>query len=79
VVWRERIVRRFAGFSDGFPWPWTAVDVEDWTSALVSRSGHSHTTIRCYQGAVACFLDYVPPVVRCGGRRGEKVEGRPWR
>jgi site-specific recombinase XerD len=59
VVWRERIVRRFAEFTDGFPWTWTAVDIEDWISSLLSRSGHSHTTIRSYQGAVACFLDYV--------------------
>jgi integrase/recombinase XerC len=59
VLRRERIVRRFAEFSDGFPWTWTAVDMEDWTSALLSRSGHSHTTIRSYQAAVACFLDYV--------------------
>jgi hypothetical protein len=26
-------------------------------------------------GCGGCFLDYVPPVVPCGGRRGEKVEG----
>jgi integrase/recombinase XerC len=59
VLWRERIVRRFAEFTNGFPWSWTASDVEDWTSSLLSRNGHSHTTIRSYQGAVACFLDYV--------------------
>ncbi len=59
VTWRERLVRRFAEFSDGFPWAWTASDMEDWTSHLLSRNGHSHSTIRSYQGAVACFLDYV--------------------
>jgi integrase/recombinase XerC len=59
VVWRERIVRRFAEFTDGFPWAWTAGDIEDWTSGLQSGRGHSHATIRAYQGAVACFLDYV--------------------
>ena len=42
-----------------FPWSWTASDVEDWTSSLLSRNGHAHATIRSYQGAVACFLDYV--------------------
>ena len=44
---------------DAFPWSWTASDVEDWTSSLLSRNGHAHSTIRSYQGAVACFLDYV--------------------
>src|SRR6185312_3780018 len=59
VLWRERLVRRFAEFCDGFPWTWTATDMEDWTSSLLSRNGHAHATIRSYQGAVACFLDYV--------------------
>ena len=59
VLWRERIVRRFAEFANAFPWSWTASDVEDWTSSLLSRNGHAHATIRSYQGAVACFLDYV--------------------
>jgi site-specific recombinase XerD len=59
VLWRERLVRRFAQFCDGFPWTWTATDMEDWTSSLLSRNGHSHSMIRSYQGAVACFLDYV--------------------
>ena len=59
VVWRERIVRRFAEFTNAFPWSWTASDVEDWTTSLLSGNGHGHSTIRSYQGAVACFLDYV--------------------
>jgi hypothetical protein len=59
VLWRERIVRRFAEFTTAFPWSWTASDVEDWTSSLLSRNGHVDSTIRSYQGAVACFLDYV--------------------
>jgi len=33
--------------------------VEEWTSALLSGSGHAHTTIRSSQGAVACFCDYL--------------------
>lgn len=63
VLWRERLVRRFAEFCDGFPWTWTwtwtATDTEDWTSSLLSPNRHSHGTIRSYQGAVSCFLDYV--------------------
>lgn len=59
VLWRERTVRRFAAFTDELPWQWTAPDVEEWTSSLLSGSGHAHSTIRSYQGAVACFCDYL--------------------
>jgi site-specific recombinase XerD len=59
VAWRERLVRRFAAFTDELPWRWSAPDVEEWTSALLSASGHAHSTIRSYQGAVACFCDYL--------------------
>jgi hypothetical protein len=59
VLWREWTVRRFAAYTDELPWQWTAPDVEEWTSSLLSGSGHAHSTIRSYQGAVACFCDYL--------------------
>jgi len=59
VTWRERIVRRFAAFTGEMPWRWTACDVEGWTAELLSGEGHAHATIRSYQGALACFLDYL--------------------
>ena len=59
VTWRERIARRFAAFSGEMPWRWAACDVEDWTAELLSGNGHAHATIRSYQGALACFLDYL--------------------
>jgi len=59
VRWRERIVRRFAAFTGEMPWRWAACDVEAWTSELLSGHGHAHATIRSYQGALACFLDYL--------------------
>jgi len=59
VDWRERIVRRFVEFTNEFPWRWTAPDVEELTSTLRSGPGHAHATIRSYQGALACFLDYL--------------------
>src|SRR5215470_19743333 len=59
VTWRERIVRRFAAFTGEMPWRWTAGDVEGWTAELLSGDGHAHATIRSYQGALACFLDYL--------------------
>lgn len=59
VEGRERIVRRFAEYTQEPPWRWTASDVEDWTSALLSGTGHAHATIRTYQGAIGCFCDYL--------------------
>ena len=52
---RERVVRRFAVFTGGWPWCWTAGQQEAW----VARGGWAHSTVRLYQGSLACFLDYV--------------------
>jgi integrase/recombinase XerC len=59
VRWRERIVRRFTAFTGELPWRWAPGDVEEWTSELLSGDGHAHATIRSYQRALACFLDYL--------------------
>lgn len=55
-------VRRFARFTNEFPWSWTPMDVEEWTSSLVT-GGLAHSTIRSYQMSVALFVSYV-----CDGR-----------
>ena len=55
---REFTVRRFAAFTNGFPWTWTPGDVEEWTSSMVSAK-LAHTTVRDYQMAVALFVGYV--------------------
>jgi hypothetical protein len=59
VRWRERIVRRFTAFTGELPWRWAPCDVEEWASELLSGDGHAHATIRSYQGALACFPDYL--------------------
>jgi hypothetical protein len=41
VDWRERLVRRFAAFTEELPWRWTSPDVEEWTTALLSGAGHA--------------------------------------
>lgn len=57
---RLRIVRRFAEFTNEFPWRWTPRDVEDWTVSFLSGARPmSHSTIRTYQGGLATFLDYL--------------------
>jgi len=62
---RERTVRRFAEFSGGWPWSWTAGQLESW----IATGGWAHSTVRSYQGAVAVFLEYV-----CDNRYGWGVE-----
>lgn len=52
---RERTVRRFAGFTGGWPWCWSPAQLESWTAS----GGWAHSTVRSYQGALGCFLDYV--------------------
>jgi hypothetical protein len=52
---RERTVRRFQVFAEGWPWSWRAEQLERW----VAEGGWAHSTVRCYQGAVAAFCSYV--------------------
>jgi site-specific recombinase XerD len=55
-----RLVRRFARFTNEYPWRWTPIDVEDWTSELVSEPQPiAHSTVRAYQQTLARFLDYL--------------------
>jgi integrase/recombinase XerC len=44
---RERLVRRFAEFTNEYPWSWRAQDVEGFTTSLRSV-GLAHSTIRGY-------------------------------
>lgn len=57
---RMRLVRRFATFTNEYPWQWQPSDLEDWSASLVSRSTPvAASTLRSYQLAVGVFLDYV--------------------
>lgn len=60
ILNREAQIRRFASFCDALPWEWQPVDVEDWTSHLVSGPRPvSKATIRGYQNAVSLFCSYL--------------------
>jgi integrase/recombinase XerC len=71
---RERTVRRFAEFTQAWPWEWSPGQVEEW----IAQGGWAHSTVRSYQGALAVFLDYV-----CDSRYGwvaeceQRVGARP--
>ncbi len=60
------LVRRFAVFTNDYPWRWAPGDVEDFTAAL--RSGSEPlvlSTIRGYQMQLNLFMEFV-----CDGRYG---------
>ena len=57
---RVRLVRRFATFTNDWPWAWSSADVEEWTVELRSRSRPvAHSTIRTYQQTLAQFLAFL--------------------
>ena len=52
---RERVVRRLVEFAQAWPWSWREEHLEGWVAA----NTWAHSTVRSYQGAIGCFLDYV--------------------
>lgn len=60
---RIRLVRRFARFTNDWPWTWAPADVEEWTVQM--RAGTrpvAHSTIRLYQQTLALFMAFVVDV-----------------
>ncbi|MFD5922277.1 tyrosine-type recombinase/integrase [Kitasatospora sp. NPDC058201] len=53
------VVRRFATYTDAYPWQWTAADLDDWTTDLIATWHRAESTIRDYQGTVRMFCDYI--------------------
>ncbi|MBA3807303.1 MAG: tyrosine-type recombinase/integrase [Solirubrobacterales bacterium] len=68
VVGRDRLVRRFAEFTNEYPWSWRAQDVEAFTTSLRS-GGRAHSTIRGYHHILGLFGDFV-----CDARYGWVAE-----
>ena len=58
---RSQIVRRFATFTNDYPWRWAPTDFEEWTAQMVG-SGIAHSTIRNYQMAASLFCGYLSDV-----------------
>lgn len=56
---RTRLVRRFAEFTNDYPWSWSAGDAESFTVTTASGRAPSVSTARGYQNALAMFMDYV--------------------
>ncbi len=57
---RVSLVRRFVEFTESYPWQWTAADVEDFTTSLMSGDGRlAPSTIRGYHLTLRLFCDYL--------------------
>lgn len=57
---RVRLVRRFAEFTNQYPWEWTPSELEAFTGELVSGVHPAvQSTIRSYHGALRMFCEFV--------------------
>lgn len=56
---REGHVRRFAQWTNEYPWRWQAQDVEEWTSAAVAERHLAHSTVRGVHISLKLFMEYV--------------------
>ncbi|MFC5107435.1 tyrosine-type recombinase/integrase [Kibdelosporangium philippinense] len=60
IVPRVRLVRRFAGFTDQYPWEWTPGELEAFTVDIMSGAHPAvQSTIRSYHGALRMFCEFV--------------------
>jgi hypothetical protein len=58
---RHDIVRRFARFTNQYPWEWTAAEVEEFVVSQRTSKGApvASSTARAYQNALRTFMDFV--------------------
>lgn len=59
VSMRAAVVRRFAEFTNEYPWAWTAADVEAFTTHSRSGGAVAVSTARGHQNALRMFMEYV--------------------
>ncbi|WP_280258045.1 hypothetical protein [Nocardia wallacei] len=62
---RERVVRRFLGFTNEYPWNWLPGHVEEWSLWMTSERRLAPSTIRGNQTVVRLFSEYL-----CDARYG---------
>ncbi len=63
---RERLVRRFLGFTNEYPWRWTASHVDDWSLSMTSERCLAPSTIRGYQTDLRLFTEFLADNARYG-------------
>jgi len=62
---RERLVRRFLGFTNEYPWHWMASHVDEWSLSMTSER-LAPSTIRSYQTDLRVFTEFLADNVRYG-------------
>jgi len=58
ITAKVQAVRRFASFTNDYPWVWTVADVDEFWAELRSQ-GFSRGTLRAYQVRLRLFCDFV--------------------
>jgi integrase/recombinase XerC len=56
---RERLVRRFGEFADGYPWQWSSAHMDEWSLHLISEEHLAPSTIRAYQCTIRQFSEFL--------------------
>ena len=64
---RERLVRRFMGFTGEYPWGWSAGHMDEWSLCLTSEEHLAPSTIRGYQGCLRQFTEFLTDARRSAG------------
>jgi integrase/recombinase XerD len=72
---RERIVRRFLGYTNEMPWHWTHAHVDEYFGDLRAEKHRAQSTVRGYQNALGLFCAYLVDPVYGWGPRCEELFG----
>lgn len=67
ITAKLQAVRRFAAFTNDYPWAWTPADVEEFWTELRGR-GFSLATLRAYQVRLRLFASSSPTPATAGRR-----------
>ena len=65
IAARERLMRRFSGFTGEYPWNWRPGHVDEWSLSLTAEFHLAPSTIRAYQCSLRQFNTYL-----CDSRYG---------
>ncbi len=56
---RERLVRRFLGFTSEYPWAWSPGHMDEWSLHLTAEQNLAPSTIRSYQCTLRQFTEFL--------------------
>lgn len=56
---RQGLVRRFAEFTNEYPWAWSPGDMDGWSVHLTAERRLTPATIRSYQGTLRLFTEFL--------------------